>query len=147
MDHNKEQAWHRVLATHEEAQELALGPWLGDDFLGVALPDRNALQKQVEVRFEGNSILATVADVGPWCVDDSEYVFGNEMPRAQKLLGLFCTARKGTTICPTVPDGQGGMRAAMKSNGAGIDLFPEVARRLGIGLGRNVWVDWRFFEI
>lgn len=138
--------WHSgIKATHEEAQETSLGPWPGDDVLGVALPDSKALNRQVIVRYGGNIAYCTVLDVGPWCIDDDPYVFGTSRPRAEKLNGAFCprTIDGGNA---TVPDGNGGFKAALVSNGAGIDLFPGAAKALRIPIGQNVLIDWAFDE-
>lgn len=136
--------WHLgIKATHEEPQITSLGPWPGDHVLGVALPSKKALNRRVVVRYGGNTVYATMLDTGPWCTDDEDYVFGSERPRAEKLDGKLCplTLNGGTA---SVPDGNGGFKSALISNGAGIDLFPATAIALGIKIGKNVLVDWSF---
>lgn len=135
---------HRVFATHEEEQELCRGPWLGNEFLGVALPCVQAWGMFVIVRYNGNEVRAQVRDVGPFCVDDHDYVFGNSTPRAELMKGKHIATTLNGRIHPTVPDGKGGMRSADVSNGAGIDLFPGTADALGIKIGDNVWLEWYF---
>lgn len=139
--------WHEgIFATHEEAQDIAAKPykWPGDHVLAVALPSRNALNQLVQVRYGGRLIVCSCLDLGPWCRDDDDYVFGNERPRAEIYKGKYCPIEKGKTEKPTVPDGNGGWKAVSNSNGAGIDLFPGSAKALHIPIGENVKVDWSF---
>lgn len=139
--------WHRgVIATHEEPQITSLGPWPGDDFLGVALPSVKSLRKKVLVAYQGLECIAEVYDVGPWCHDDDDYVFGPFRPRAEIFKGRVCPVKIGSNIKPSIPDGNGGFREVGKSNGAGIDLFPATAKALGIPLNLNVLVDWQFID-
>lgn len=138
--------WHKVKASHEEAQETSLGPWPGDQFLGVALPSTKALRKKVVVRYEDKEVEATVADVGPWTIDDDEYVFGDAQPRAEINKGKAFPTTKNGKQTPSVPDGKGGFRDTPVSNGSGIDLFPATAKALGIELNDNVIVSWAFKE-
>lgn len=135
--------WHHVFASHEEKQETSLGQWPGDDFLGVALPDVSALRKTILIRYNGKQVLATVMDVGPWCIDDP-YWLTNGLPRAQTYKGQACVRKLGSDGLATIPDATGGFSAAYKSNGAGIDLFPGTANALQIPIGENVWIDWSF---
>lgn len=134
--------WKTVFATQEGPEETATGPWPGDRFMGVALPSERAKNKFVEVRYKDKIVLAQVRDVGPWCVDDEPYVFGNLIPRAERFKGYKIKTR---LIGGETPTDEG--RECPVSNGAGIDLFPEVARQLGIGDGENVFVDWRFVDV
>lgn len=138
--------WRRVLATHEEKQELSTGPWLGDTFPGVALPSAHALRRWVLVRYGDRGTCAQVMDVGPWSVADEDYVFRAAKPRAERLAGHPCPTTDDGGEMPTVPDGKGGMKIAPVSNGAGIDLFPAVARALGLRIGCNAVVEWKFVE-
>lgn len=137
--------WKRnIFATHEEAQLLSTGPWPGDKFPGVALPCREALMKWIIVRYQDRCTCAQVVDVGPWCISDKAYVFGGARPLAEQMKGKTIDANPeldGIQF-PTV---QGVPIKA--SNGAGIDLFPAVARALGIRLGENVNIDWRWIEL
>lgn len=140
--------WKKVLGTHEESQTLSTyhsnpkGQWLGDYYSGVALPSVKALGKWLIVRCGDKWTCARVSDVGPWCQDDDDYVFGTERPRAEILKGEPCPRIKGTQLVATLPDGT----KCDKSNGAGIDLFPEVARSLGIPIGTNLLVEWAFID-
>jgi hypothetical protein len=126
--------WKKVLATHEEKQVLSVGDWLGDRYPGVALPSAKALRKWVELRFKYQWTIAHVVDVGPWTTDDDAYVFGNARPRAETFKGEHARINDGGSL------------HSLKSNGAGIDLFPETARLLGIALNENVILEWRFIE-
>lgn len=132
--------WKRVLATHEERQTLSTGDWLGDHYPGVALPSTKALGKWVEIRIGDRWTPARVMDVGPWCIDDHDYVFtDNIRPRAEKFKGTFCPKMEEEFVI-TPHD-------FTPCNGAGIDLFPETAKALGIKLSENMQVDWRFLDI
>lgn len=136
--------WKSVIATHEEKQQLASGEWPGDRFPGVALPCRKALYRWIALRLGGRWTCAQVLDVGPWCVDDEAYVFGDAPPRAQVYKGAKCPYRIGDLeTSATLPDGT----KVEISNGAGIDLFPATAKALGIELNMNVKLDWKFVEI
>ena len=140
-------AWKRVLATHEEPQGLSTGPWLGECFPGVALPCVKALRKWILLRYGDRLTCAQIMDVGPWCEDDDAYVLGIAIPRAQQLKGERCPRKlSDPESTANVPDGKGGFRNCPTSNGAGIDLFPRVARELGIPIGLNVEVEWRWLE-
>ena len=143
-------AWHLgIKATHEEAQKLAWGlPWLGDDFPGVALPSRTAKFRILELRYKQKVTFAIVGDLGPWCHDDTDYVDGDARPRSELFVGdnIDADLTKEGIQRPTIPDGKGGMKPAPPSNGAGIDLFPRPARDLGIPIGENVLLDWRFVD-
>lgn len=130
--------WKKVFATHEEKQILSSGDWLGDKYPGVALPSTKAIRKWVEIRHKDVWTLARVMDVGPWCIDDEPYVFGNDRPRAEMCKGRFCPRYLSDVI---VEDFN-----APKCNGAGIDLFPETAKALGLAIGENVTLEWRFVE-
>lgn len=128
--------WKKVLATHEEKQDLSTGPWLGDTFPGVALPDVKALHKWIILRLGDRYTCAQVMDVGPWTTDDDKYVFGTARPRAELGKGKFLPKKlSDPKTCP------------FPSNGAGIDLFPGTAKALGIPIGKNVDVEWRFVEL
>ena len=137
--------WKRsIFATHIEPQTTALGSWPGEKFPGVALPCREALTKWIIVRYQDRCTCAQVYDVGPWTISDKSYVFGNERPLAEKMKGKPVDSDPGTegvqlATVQGVPIKQ--------SNGAGIDLFPAVARTLGLPVGENVLVDWRWVEI
>lgn len=127
-------SWHKVFGTHEEPQRLSKSDWLGDNFPGVALPDQKALYKWVELRYKDHWTIAQVRDVGPWCTDDRLYVFGGGRPRAEIFKGEHCRINDG------------GELHSLVSNGAGIDLFPETAKALGIKPNENVTLEWRFIE-
>lgn len=140
--------WHyNIFATSEEPQELSTGPWLGNAFPGVALPSREARNRWIIVRRGDLWTCAQVKDLGPFCHDDSAYTEDGARPRAEKLKGQPCPCNLDGTGVPTVPDGKGGFRPVAKSNGAGIDLFEAVSKALGLKIGENATVDWRYIEV
>lgn len=132
--------WKKVFCTHEEKQILSTGEWLGDNFPGCALPSVRALRKWILIRYKDNQCCSQVMDVGPWCQDDDDYVFGSDIPRAEEFKGRLCPLRKGIEIPATLPDGT----PCPRSNGAGLDIFPYTAKQLGIPIGENVYVEWCF---
>jgi len=139
------QPWHlNIFATHEERQETATGPWPGDHILGVALPCTRAIRKKIRIRHGLLECVATILDIGPWCIDDALYVLDGQRPRAELLKGKPCPTWIGGPAVASVPNGNGGMKIAPISNGAGIDLYPGTARALGIPIGENAFVDWCF---
>lgn len=133
-----------ILATHEERQSTSLGEWPGDDFLGVALPSKYALRKRLYVRYGEKTVYVECHDVGPWCVDDDDYVLHGERPRAEVYKGRYCPLKKGSLALATVPNEKGEMVGVAICNGAAIDLFPGTSKALGIEEGDNVFVDWAF---
>lgn len=139
--------WKKSFATHEEAQPLSGGrDWLGDYFPGVALPCYEALKKWVAIRYQDKWTIAQVADVGPWCTDDSEFVFGDDKPRAETHKGRYCPREKGSLALATVTDANGVVIGMPVCNGASIDLFEATALALGIPKDENVTVEWFFLE-
>lgn len=71
-------------------------------------------------------VACTIRDVGPWLIDDDDYVLGTDRPVAEP---------KGSII----PRGK---HKGKTSNGAGIDLTPGAAKTIGLsGMGT---VHWRF---
>jgi hypothetical protein len=88
----------------------------------VALPSRSALHKTVKVTnpLNGNSLQATVLDIGPWNIHDDEYVLGTAKPQAES--GVDMTGRK--------------------TNLAGIDLGEAVWNQLD--MKGNTTVTWWF---
>ncbi len=115
------EGWHNVLATREGlvGEKTATGHEIQEGDIFVALPDRSALNKEVEVLHEGNKITAPVWDVGPWNTKDP-YWQNNNRPQAES--GIDMRGRE--------------------TNGAGIDLSNGAFRALG--LTDNDRVYWRF---
>jgi hypothetical protein len=113
--------WQHVFATREgdvgslTASQTIIGP----DELFVALPDRSALGRQVEVRYGNRSMVVPVIDVGPWNIADP-YWERDARPASESGHGFF---RRPT-------------------NRAGIDLSDALYAALG--LRDNDYVDWRF---
>lgn len=114
-------SWQHVFATREgmvgsmTSSRTIIRP--GDRF--VALPDRSALHRDVEIRYRDRVVVVPVLDVGPWNVDDP-YWDRDDRPASEH--------------------GRGAYRAPV--NKAGIDLSDAVFAELG--LTDNDFVDWRF---
>ena len=141
--------WHKnILATHFEEQPVALAPytWPGVHYVGVALPHRKALGAKVILKYGKYEVEAVCCDIGPWCLDDSDYVFGESRPRAEIYKGEHCPLNALSGGHASIPDGKGGFIEISKSNGAGIDLMPATARALCIVLNENVYLDWCFAD-
>lgn len=97
---------------------------LNDTDLYVALPDRFEGERplvKVYNRDKGVAFVAEIWDVGPWNTDDP-YWDTDTRPAAES-----GTDEKGRT-----------------TNGAGIDLSPALAEKLGVS-GKGT-VDWEFYE-
>lgn len=109
------------------------GAFLNDEDLYVALPIRFEGDRplvRVHNRANGEAVDAEIWDVGPHMTDDFDYVTGDARPLAE-------TCHDEGTELPRGPHA-----GQVPKNAAGIDLSPELARRLGIdGLGN---VDWEF---
>jgi hypothetical protein len=134
---------NNIFATHEEPQSVAMYPytWPGDMFPGVALPYKSALNQYIFVKYGPFWTVAIVADVGPWVTDDEAYVMGGQRPRAEAFEGRPPPPLTfGGIATATIP----GEAPITGCNGAGIDLFPNTARRLHIPLNENARVSWRF---
>lgn len=88
----------------------------------VALPSTAALRQWVRVTnpANGESIKALVLDVGPWNVEDDEYVFQGSRPQSESGVDKF----------------------GRVTNKAGIDLGEYVWKKLG--MKDNTDVDWEF---
>ncbi len=89
----------------------------------------------------GRRVYAQWEDVGPWFVNDAEYVFdetGTVRPLAEKCIG------KRLNIYGETRRRQGGRRLRRVRNAAGIDLSPWVTRSLGIT--GKAFVNWRFVD-
>lgn len=114
----------RVKATREGlvGKKTAIGWKINSHVPFVALPSGVALRQWVEVTnpLNGRTVKALVLDVGPWNIDDDEYVFGGSRPQAE-----------------TGKDSLG-----RKTNGAGIDLGEFVWYSLG--MEENGDVEWKF---
>ncbi len=90
----------------------------------VALPSSKAVGRFVKIinPATGKSTLAVVLDIGPWNIQDDEYVFGNHRPQSES----------------------GVDKMGRKTNGAGIDLGEAVWHKLGMTDNTNV--EWAFVE-
>ena len=121
--------WNWVYATREGLVGgiTASGRRIGEADRFVALPSREALNRWVEVRFQGISVIAQVWDVGPWSTDDP-YWRTNQVPKAE--LGLRTESLM--------------QRYGPPKNPAGIDLSNQVWRDLR--LKNNAWIEWQFID-
>ncbi len=114
-------AWQRVLATREgdighlTSTRMRIRP----ESRFVALPDRSALGRLVEVRYRERAVVVPVLDVGPWNIDDA-YWDRDARPASERGKGVYRTP----------------------SNTAGIDLSDPVFAELG--MRDNDTVEWRF---
>jgi hypothetical protein len=113
--------WQRVLATREGmiGAMTSSRTVIRADSMFVALPDRSALGRTVEVRYRERSIAVPVLDVGPWNIDDA-YWERDARPASERGRGFYRTP----------------------VNTAGIDLSDAVFAALG--LPDNDVVEWRF---
>lgn len=108
-------------------KRTATGQVIKERDVFVALPDRSALGRTVRVSYGGRSVVARVADVGPWNVNDP-YWRGTGVP----------AAANGKRLAPLRVYGK-------PRNQAGIDLSNEAWRRLKIPQSKGiVKVSWRF---
>lgn len=125
---------HSIIATtfsfQEDGKRGAYGDFLPPDHLYVALPAEMPPGTLVRVWGPNGSLIAQVLDKGPWNAArkragsrDDPYWLIRQRPQAES--GRDHTGRR--------------------TNGAGIDLSPGIARRLGIqGRGK---VDWELIII
>ena len=113
--------WQRVFATREglTGHRLACGEIIRPGAMFVALPDRSALRRDVELRYRDRVAVVPVLDVGPWNIDDAYWSKGAR-PAAERGVGAF---RK-------------------PANPAGIDLSDATFAMLG--LKDNDTLEWRF---
>jgi len=97
----------------------------------------------IQIYYNGKTVYVQWEDVGPWFVEDYEYVFdmtGVTRPRAEKFIGQQVN-RHGTyseqgLIAPAFS------RSAC--NGAGIDISPAAMKYLTGKESNNIRVRWRF---
>ena len=113
--------WQHVLATREGliGSRTSTTMIIRKGSLFVALPDRSALRREVEVRYRDRAVVVPVLDVGPWNIDDA-YWDHDARPASERGHGTYRTP----------------------VNTAGIDLSDAVFAALG--LPDNDFVDWRF---
>jgi hypothetical protein len=103
--------------------------YINDDTVGVALPYKWAGERpQIHVRGPGGEITCDVVDLGPWNIDDPNYVLNGERPLVEQQYDDKTEAQNGQV--PT--------------NNAAIDLTPPVADAVGIS-GKGT-VQWKFAQ-
>jgi len=130
-----EQGWHDDI----EATEFGSGSdnqdsaypdidWINDTTRGVALPYKwkETPRPKVVVKGPSGEIETEIVDLGPWNLDDQNYVLGAARPLAEEQYANRTEAQNGQV--PT--------------NRAGIDLTPPIADAIGIS-GKGS-VSWRF---
>ncbi len=107
-------------------------PWRDEIPWAERRPDAKSIRDAVKnrwigVRREGRTCYAQWEDVGPFCADDVEYVFGDAAPRND---GKRCDteAKKGD-----------GTRS-------GLDMSPALSRCLEAAVDDTVEVDWWFVD-
>ena len=109
----------------------------------IALPDSTAVGKPVIVcTVDGTTCInTTVGDLGPWCTGDSSYVNGIEKPLAEKYKSQPFTAltSQEQTYCGT---GLNWETKSLKSNGAGIDLTPQLIVGLKLASDLKTAENW-----
>ncbi len=96
----------------------------------LALPNRSALGKNVQICFGSKCVTQIVNDLGPWCITDPYINNPSARPYAEINKGKVLT--NNPYQCNT----------SLASNGAGIDVTPNIAKELGFD-GKAV-VKWRF---
>src|SRR5262252_2384342 len=103
-----------------DEQENAYGGYINSKTVGVALPFKWRDEPPPEVIVEGPDGDATVrvVDVGPWNIDNPEYVFNGRRPMSEQQYRDQTVAQNGQ-----VP-----------VNDAGIDLTVPVAEAVGVSL-------------
>jgi len=103
------------------------GHVITDGELGVSLPARLSSSRRVRVinRANGKEAVGPVVDVGPWYTDDPYWETGSR-PLAEERVVTH------------------GPNKGRRTNLAGIDLTPALAKRIGVnGMGH---VDWEFAD-
>lgn len=118
-----------VFGVGSDAQEGAYGGWINGNTRGVALPYKwrgSTSRPTVIVSGPKGEYTTGIVDVGPWNIDDPDYVLHDARPLSEGQFKNHTKAQNGQV--PT--------------NDAGIDLTGPVATAVGIkGKGK---VKWRF---
>lgn len=127
------ETWYEVYATREGlvGGKTATGHIIREDDVFVALPDRSALRRWVEVEYLGRRVVAQVLDVGPWSIEDP-YWLRDGVPLAERGLRrpIIWMEKYGKP-----------------KNKAGIDLSNGLWRELGIPWSKGiVKIKWRWVE-
>jgi hypothetical protein len=102
--------------------------WINSSTRGVALPYKwkETPRPKVIVRGPLGEITCDIVDLGPWNLDDEEYVLGTARPMVET----------------QYEDGTRAENGQVPTNDAAIDLTPSIADAVGIsGKGK---VSWRF---
>ena len=130
-----EQGWHDDIEATEfgggsDHQDSAYPDidWINDTTRGVALPYKwkETPRPRIVVKGPSGEIETEIVDLGPWNLDDQNYVLGAARPLAEEQHDEGTEAQNGQV--PT--------------NRAGIDLTPPIADAVGVS-GKGS-VSWRF---
>ncbi|MCR4335220.1 MAG: N-acetylmuramoyl-L-alanine amidase [archaeon] len=108
-----------------------------DSYKCVALPNKTALEKTIQICSAAEKCgTYTVNDVGPWCITDPYVLTPEQRPIAEayKKIVMPNISACGTTTY-----------VGKKTNGAGIDVSPNVLKDLGLPID-NATVKWRFVD-
>lgn len=120
--------WYNdIIATSEEPQMLAIGRHSTEGEVYAALPDRSALNRNIEVSWQGRKLKMPILDVGPWNISDDYWNTG-ERPKAERnRLDFFSDGFEST-------------------NGAGLDISEDGWAALGHPQPTKAkeLVSWRF---
>lgn len=121
-----------IFGCGRDAQKMASGIHSLAVKYYAALPSRSAVNRRIEVRGpNGRTMVVPVLDVGPMCVADNQYVFGNSRPLVEGIMGQSPRANY-PGVCV-----YGG-----RSTGAALDLSCDAGRELGVN-GKG-YADWRW---
>lgn len=123
--------WHNnitatVFGGAGDSQGSSYGGIVDPTSPGVALPYkwRNKPRPHINVVGPRGSIVANVVDVGPWNIDDPDYVLGRARPMVEAQYANKTRAQNGR----------------IPTNDAAIDLTPAAASAIGIsGKGKVKW--------
>jgi N-acetylmuramoyl-L-alanine amidase len=122
-----------VFGGSSDPNDSAYSPYdtITDKEISCALPYKFTAERPLVEIYNPETdkvAICQIRDVGPWMIDDEDYVMGVARPIAEPA---------GSTI----PHGK---NEGKTSNGAGIDVTPAAAAQLGIdGMGT---VHWRFVD-
>jgi hypothetical protein len=123
--------WHEditatVFGGSGDEQESAYGGMVDPDDSGCAVPYkwRDGPRPTLRIRGPRGEDVCAPVDVGPWNIDNPEYVLGDRRPAAEAQHRAQVPAQNGQV--PT--------------NDAGIDLTPYTAEKIGVdGKGKVSW--------
>ena len=133
-------AWHESIKTTWFNDSGTAGNCSGSC---AALPHENALGKKIEVCLMSGSkcVITTVGDLGPFCILDTDYVFGHARPYAEIHSGTVFSTNEGPKCNPR------GIAGYPASTGAALDLTTDLFTQLFGNTAQGVgYTKWRFVE-